>query len=660
MNKKNIYIYHSGYYNRDLHGHTFFVPYIYGLLRSYSEQYPEIKKNYSWPLPHYFSNDLDEYISCLENPSVIGLSCYLWNWEKIKKISSKVKSLWPDCTIVLGGPQVPIDQPEVIKEIPWVDIIVHQEGEHKFYLILKELLNTSPDFSHINGISYVQNGELIQTPPAKRMNLDNFPPSPLVLGYFDEYNQAAKKQGFSLALSFETTRGCPYTCSFCDWGSNIASKFRNFPKQRILDEIDRACEDGYQFIFGADSNYGIFTRDLEFTKRWVAGKEKFNAPAEMHMNMAKNTNKTVLEIGDLIQKKFQVPHPNTLSVQSMSEQVLKNIGRQNIGLKNYTKMQEHYESKGVATYTELIIGLPGETLNSWKEGIGKLLDMDLKEIVVYPFVLSPNAPVVRRGDIQKYSIQSTKIKRSEGKFIFDGRDYFEFIDIVTKTKDMSYDDYIEMNTYSEFVLATHYTNLTSHIAKYFHAEYQVSLSSFYTELFNFYKHNPDTLIGNTIQKVQTEIPKDLNCLITRHMGPQTFEINNHRFQKMVYFKHFYQVNFLLQIHNFFDEIKFFLTNFFNITLNEKDKELFKFLTHYAFKPDDIIEFSVMEFDYEWDRYLTEKQLVKSRTRYQFESTWRSPRHKNHFELFIDLKTNIKISNLFKKPIPNFNKVQVLN
>ena len=649
---KNVYIYHSGQgVSRETNSPPFFVPYVYGLLRAHAERDIEIRNHYEWKLPLYYGHNLNTHLDLTVDPDVVGFSCYLWNWERVLFFSKLIKDKYPKCTIVFGGPQPPIGDKEFFKKYPWIDLVVHKEGEEKFYLILKELLKDTPTFSSIKGITFNVNGEAVNTGEMERLNLQDAPPSPLVLGYFDEYIEELKEFNENYALTFETNRGCPYLCTFCEWGSNIASKVRHYKEERMYAEIEKASVDGYKFIYGADANYGMFSKDVDYIRAWIECKKKYGTPVDIRLQNAKNSNSRVIEIGELIQQNFPFLERSTLAVQSMNEEVLRNIKRENIGVKNYLKLNEIYHEKKVETCSGVILALPGETSESWVDGLGQLADMNVTELILFPFMITPNAPIVTDGDTIKYKYIVKKIPRPDLKFSYNNQIYSEHSDVAMGTSTMSEEEVLTNVIYFHFIDHLHFHEYLTPVEKFLKNEHGISYQKFYKEFFLFNFKNPTSFIGSTFDFVLKKLFEIPSSILTNNIGQCAVKNNFINTEEQLVIKDYLNVNFTLNLETFLYELKYFITNELKINDSEKLKSLMQFQEFYICKPQNISKSEEKVFDYDWMDLLANKNVEMKRVKYQTERSITSSTGMNESLLFVKAKTNFKIQYLLGKPLP---------
>mgnify|MGYP003564622968 FL=1 len=296
----NIYLFqpqHEIYVGGEI---NYWIPYSIGCLWSYAKQFDWVKNNFSIG-ELFFKREPSKYIlETLDNPTIVGFSCYTWNEAYCMGMAKLIKDKWPDCLILFGGAQT---SKRHLKEY-YVDTIVLAEGEISFVDILSKILDNEP-------IPDVYDRSRLQ-------DLDI--PSPYLSGVFDHLMN--KYPDYKWATTIETNRGCPYACTFCDWGGTTYSKVKKFGLERIQEELKWIEKNPIVFLVGGDANFGIFKeRDLEIAKliRKTADNSLIDA---VNLQYAKNNTGTVFEIGKVIG-----PYNRgiTVSVQSMYEPTLRQL-----------------------------------------------------------------------------------------------------------------------------------------------------------------------------------------------------------------------------------------------------------------------------------------------------------------------------------------------
>ncbi|MBR3620202.1 MAG: radical SAM protein, partial [Clostridia bacterium] len=357
---KNIYMVQPN----SQYGNSVYFPYAVGSLIAYAFKNEEIKKEYDFISFFYKKENIEECIKQIDSPFVVGFSCYVWNYEYNKAFARAIKEKWPECRIIFGGHQV--NEKSGILEEDYIDYIILGEGEQSFESLLLALAGKC-DIKSIPNLMYREDGVFTST--EKMLTQIPHRVSPYVEGYFDEI---VKNEELEFSAILETNRGCPNRCAFCDWG-NIKSRVRLYNMELVKKEIDWFSENRIEYVYAADANFGLFPRDEEIIDYIIQKHSENGYPQKFQATYSKNNPEVVFRINKRLHE-AGMRKGATLSLQSMNEGVLKNIGRENMPLDNYKKLMGMYNTEGIAAYSEIIIGLPGETYDTMKEGIETLLE----------------------------------------------------------------------------------------------------------------------------------------------------------------------------------------------------------------------------------------------------------------------------------------------
>jgi len=456
-----------------------FVPYAYGLLRCYAEQSRVIRDHYNWQEPFCQLEPVANLVSKITRPDILFLSCYAWNFNQQIEVARQVKTRYPQCRVVCGGPHIPHDSTGYLERYPFIDILVHGEGEIPVRNLLEELLQAEPDLVQVNGISYRPDNKTIQTRESEKLPKDLPVPSPYLKGMFTPFLTSADKAN-KIAL-WETNRGCPFSCCFCDWGVRTTNKVRLHQMDRVQAEVDYFGRHKIEDIYITDSNFGLFERDLEIARMLAACKEKYGYPQRVRIQFAKKSNRTVLGISRLLFE-HNMLWGTTLSMQSVDMTVLEAIKRPRVSLAEYKSAKEKYQAYRIPTYTELILGLPRETRESFIKGICTLFEIEMHDdFRTFELVLLPNAPLAQPAMREKYGLQT----RRKPMRIADDGCQTEYVELVFATNTMSLADWEDCFVFSEMAQALHNGGYTRFLAIYLHRTGQLTYYDFYTALFDW-------------------------------------------------------------------------------------------------------------------------------------------------------------------------------
>lgn len=282
--------------------------------------------------------------------------------------------------------------------MPQIDYLLHGEGEVIFRRLLRSLIGLD-NAADIPGISMRTENGILTNPEMISTECDF--PSPYTNGYFDSI--LAENPDTAFMAMLETSRGCPNSCAYCDW-SSMKSKIRKFPLERIYSDIEWISSHKIFGLGGADSNFGMFSRDTEITDKIVEAKRKTGYPVKFQTSYEKNSSKTVFDIGMKLEE-AGLSKGITLSFQSMDEETLRNIGRHNISTEFFSELMALYNKAGIPTYTELILGLPGETCRSFVDSLDKLLTLGQHNaIYIHNCEWLPCSIMGQKNYVEKYKI----------------------------------------------------------------------------------------------------------------------------------------------------------------------------------------------------------------------------------------------------------------
>lgn len=467
-------------------GNSVYFPYAAGSLVAYAFSNETVKKEYSFEGFVYKREDIETVVSGMDDPFLVGFSCYVWNYEYNKKLAARIKEVFPECKIVFGGHQITAES-EVIKT-DYVDYILLGEGEESFKKLLLYLAGYE-EKANVPNLIYKTNEGFERTLSEVSELADRV--SPYLNGYFDEL---IVKEELEFSAIIETNRGCPNRCAFCDWGG-IKSKVKLFDIDMIKAEIDWMSEHKIEFCFCADANFGLFARDIEIVDYVIEKHNQNGYPQKFQAACSKTNPESVFAINKKLNA-FGLTKGATLSFQSLNQQVLDNIYRKNMPLKNFHDLMSIYNLNNIPAYSELILGLPGETYESFKDGIEQLLQAGQHMAISFlNCEILDNSIMGDPEYIKQHGIKYAKTLQQQHHVIPKKEDIAEFSKIIISTNTMSEEDWIESNILQIFVRAFHNLGLLQCVAMYLYHEKKVKYTDFYCQLIAWAKENEDSICG---------------------------------------------------------------------------------------------------------------------------------------------------------------------
>jgi radical SAM superfamily enzyme YgiQ (UPF0313 family) len=356
----------------DSFGEQYYFPYSIGILKAYVEKMLASIENYEFLPIIYKRCSTEQYIKNLAAADIILYSIYLWNFNASLEIARITKSENPKIINVFGGAQIPESKGKLfsfLQKYPDVDIASFGEGEIPSLRIIERLQDKQWD--RVPAIGYHRLDSTIAYNDYQETIRDiNDIPSPYLSGVFDELisqNPQEKWQG-----RIETNRGCPFTCAFCYWGKKSERKIKKFDLYRIFSEIDWLSKNKIDFVFCCDANFGILKRDFAIAKKIADNKKAYGYPKTFSVQNTKNSRERIFELQKILSDAGLQKGVN-LALQSLNKDSLEYIERNNIDNRTYTELQKLFTNNNIPTFTDLIIGLPGETYESFTKGVSEII-----------------------------------------------------------------------------------------------------------------------------------------------------------------------------------------------------------------------------------------------------------------------------------------------
>tara|TARA_R110000824_G_scaffold50135_6_gene140289 strand:+ start:970 stop:3033 length:2064 start_codon:yes stop_codon:yes gene_type:complete len=498
---KKIKIYSSQFNYQ--YGTSIHFPYSIASLFAYVNSFPDLKEKLQYEKTFIFRNKLEEYIERIEDPDILICSCYVWNWEITNELARRVKEKYPDCMIIFGGPNVPLryegkvptdwidnSTDNFLDDYPYVDMLVHQEGEYTVKQIF-QAFTEDKDYSKINGLETRD----FRTPPQMRiMDLGEVPSAYLTNMVLDLIEPV---EGVDYIAAWETNRGCPFQCTFCDWGSATKTKVRKWEMDRLFKEIEWFADHKIPYVDVCDANFGIFVeRDLELAKKLKSEKLEKGFPGRVRPAWAKISSDKILPVAkELLDA--DLLRAVTLAVQSLDPNTLNIIKRKNITFDKFGELVQKFRNEKIENYTEIIMGLPGETLETYKHGLEQLMELFPRPVVyVYNCGVFTNAPMNDPHYIEKYDIKSIRSPIYLWHSSVHNRgEYQEYEDIVVGTNTFDLDELKQMYLYGWVTQAFHSMGILEYIAKFYNQVYDLKYMTFYDSLVEFMKTHEDSMFS---------------------------------------------------------------------------------------------------------------------------------------------------------------------
>ena len=460
-----------------------YLPYSAGILWSYSLTKEYIKDNLELDKLVYKREPIEELAQNLSKNDVVGFSTYVWNRNYNFTLAQRVKEINPNVFIFFGGPEPPITNPKIFSEVmPFADVVVRSEGEYIVASLLEKWLK-GENYSEDKGLLINQNGICKDNGAGERINDLDTVPSPYLTGVFDSILPLEKEWNAVI----ETNRGCPYKCTFCDWGSLTYSKIKKFGLTRVFHEMEWMAENKIGFMDVADANFGIFVeRDNMIVDKLIEVQQKTGYPYRTGWSWAKNQKSEVVQIAKKLITSGHFNNGLTISLQSLDENTLKTIKRSNMGINKINEIFSECRKQGVPLNVELILGLPGETAETWENTLFGVFEVGQHDsIEVWQAQILENAEM-NLSQRTEYNIQGQMVT----DYFPNGLDAVqEYSEIVTSTSTMNLEEMIEGYKQAWFLMTWHTGGFSQYISRFLRKYSNVSYKDFYTNFRKFLQND---------------------------------------------------------------------------------------------------------------------------------------------------------------------------
>jgi hypothetical protein len=460
ISKKNIVVYNPGRFTREV-----WLPILWAQAKTYYERNGQKINAWIWQtsLADTCGDDIEKTKLVLghQKPDVFAVSLYVWNHTIAHEVARWVKQTWPRCLVVTGGPhQYFLHDDNWFRKHPYIDASLPGfcYGELCFQEILDNIDDDGKiDWNQVTDIYYPQGkSRMISRSHRAMTNSDKrlydydwaaMHEQKSCLKNFVDTAQKIHDKEFRIMAVLETTRGCPYGCTYCDWGGGINSRVIQKSVDSVKKDIDALMALRTNHLFFADANIGIFgDRDLEIIQHVAEKKLHRHQFTVGYGGFAKTQNKigTIRDIFAMdVKYNLSAIGEMKISMQSLDPDVLANIDRKNVALDLQIKTFRQVSKKQLPIYVELIYGLPGMTLDKFYHELDILGEQKLS-VQWFPWILLPEAPAYHKNYRQRHGI-STLVK-DKGWWINENLG----AEIVVQTSSYTNEQYLEMLLASSF------------------------------------------------------------------------------------------------------------------------------------------------------------------------------------------------------------------
>lgn len=379
-------------------------------------------KEYDWIQPIIdwdFYKNLDQLTQSIISaaPDVLCISTYVWNVKLCHLVAKEIKSQNPNIIVIQGGPHQGHDQTFFL-ERPYIDYLCYATGHGEYFLkpALKQIAEngkiTNPD-----EVPFLISKDYYSSITQMKFDYNTESSIEYHVPYLLDVQSIAKAKNIKTEFFYETTRGCPYSCTYCEWGGGIGTKISSKELSVIEKELEILSMIKYNEINFIDANFGILKRDNDIIKILESYRNKYQYPNKIYLyGLAKVKSEKKEKILDTLFESGFLGDNYNMALQSIDKTVLKNAERTDIDLEENIRLAKKYRDKGVNHIKpELVLGLPGCTLDIFYEEMDLFREFDAWFFPRNVLTILPNSEMGTQEYQEKFSIKMVEVGSTENE-----------------------------------------------------------------------------------------------------------------------------------------------------------------------------------------------------------------------------------------------------
>ena len=388
----------------------FFIQSHYNAVGKYKDQI-------NWMKPPYKFNQyesIEDLYEEVKSSNIVLFSSYVWNYDICDELCNILNERNPNIIKILGGPHIGEYDENFEKRKSMYDFICKptKPGETFIEDFLNEFVENEGKVRRSN-VSWE-----IENPFSGKTHL--FPEVSVYEEHMDllsELSNWAESNNLEKFVIMETTRGCPYQCTFCEWGGGTGTKVLKKDVEVVKRDILALKNSGYKNAFLTDANFGMYEkRDLEiFEFAWKNGLYLTDISTVKSKDLERR-KRLIDACFDVIGKDSGLSsgcYP-TVSIQSASEEAMKVSKRVDLSFNDKLLLSEHIHKKCLEGFLippsiELIMGMPGSTLDDFYNEMEILWNFKSWNSYRHDYMFLPDAQNSDKDYIEKYKIELVEV-----------------------------------------------------------------------------------------------------------------------------------------------------------------------------------------------------------------------------------------------------------
>lgn len=330
-------------------------------LKKYAQKYNESISIAEYTINQYVDDILNDIYQ--KEPDVLALSCYIWNIDMVKELTRELKKVRPQLQIWVGGPEVSYEVDSFLAYNPQIDGVMLGEGEQTFLELMEYYIDQSGRLADIQGIAYRNQQDILVTKSRLPMDISEIPFP------YDDINLLEHK-----IIYYETSRGCPFSCSYCLSSIEKGVRFRRM--DLVKKELQMFLDYKVPQVKFIDRTFNC--NHEHATEIWKYLLEHDNGVTNFHFEISADllSEEELALMGQmrvgLIQLEIGVQSTNTHTIKAIQRKMdLKQLKDAVARVKQLGNIHQHLD---------LIAGLPYEDYTSFRNSFNEVYVMEPEQL----------------------------------------------------------------------------------------------------------------------------------------------------------------------------------------------------------------------------------------------------------------------------------------
>jgi radical SAM superfamily enzyme YgiQ (UPF0313 family) len=348
-------------------------------------------------------NSIDDVIQELIDADVILFSSYSWNYDICDAISKKIKELYPEKTLILGGPHIGTNDLNFLNQRKQYDLICQPTKPGELFML--DFIDNNPNISwELNSLE--KKSFVFSEKSVYREHID----------YLKKLKKYSEDNNLESLIVLETTRGCPFACTFCEWGGGTETKIIKKNLETVKEDILAIKEAGYVEVYLADANFGVF-EDRDFEIFDFANRNGIIF-TDVSTLKTKDLNRRIRlldfwfnVVGKQNNNKLSVPN---ISIQSLSDEAMTVAKRLDLSCSDKLKLGKYihekcHEEGYPIPSLEFILAMPGSTIKDFYDEFDVIADFKSWGTVRHDYMFLPDTELCNPNYLKNYNIKLVEV-----------------------------------------------------------------------------------------------------------------------------------------------------------------------------------------------------------------------------------------------------------